>query len=61
MLPGMLHLDLLQLAANFSEAGYFSSLQPNNTVQMISYDDRFPTLVGDASWNLIAQRDYQFV
>lgn len=62
MLPAILQPDLLQLAANFSYAGYMSSLIPNDTVQLISYDDRFPALVGaNVSSKLTAQRDYNFV
>lgn len=58
----ILHVDLLQLAANFSYASQISSLKPNNTVQLISYDSRFPSLIGShVSANLTAQRNYQFV
>ena len=62
MLPATLQLDLLQLAANISYAGFIFSLVPNNTVQLISYDERFPALVGgNVSSKLTAQRDYEFV
>ena len=62
MFPAILQPDLLQLAANFTYAVLLSSSKPNNTVQLISYDDRFPALVGaDVSSKLTAQRDYEFV
>jgi hypothetical protein len=59
MLPSMLQVNLLQLAANST---YISSIAPVNGVQVISYSPKFTDLIGpNLTSKLVDQRDYEFV
>ena len=58
----ILNVQLLQAAANHTQSSYLASLQPENSVQAISYDARFSDLMGNnISATLTDQQSWDFV
>ena len=56
-----LSVNLLQAAANFSYGSYIGAVQPENSVQVISYNARFNELMGsNVTATLTDQQDWEF-
>lgn len=57
-----LSVQLLQAAASHTPGSYLASLQPENSVQVMSYDARFSNLMGNnISATLTDQQSWDFV